>query len=128
MSKVIRTVREALGDGDRAPDFEQFLVDWHGIIETYGHVTDPDVQRLVRFMHIFSIAAVEGGRQVAGDAPSAMDIYKVTRSMVQGATIAIGCAICSVLGDETPADILRQIMEPAFSDGLAEVIRSQGLK
>lgn len=127
--KIIRTVAEALGDGVRTPDFEQFLVDWHHLLKTYGSVTDPDVLRLLRFMHIFSVAAVEGGRQASaalGDTPEST--VKIVNAMVQGASIAVGCAICSVLDDDTPAAVLRQIMEPAFAAGLDEVIRSQRLK
>ncbi len=126
---VIRTLKEALGDGARAPDFEQYLVDYQAILKTYDHMADPDVRQLVRFMHLFSVAAVEGGREaskVREGAPG--DGARIINLMVKGATISIGCAICSVLNDNTPAAVLREAMRIPFEQAVEEVIRSQGLK
>jgi len=129
MADVRATLRQVLGDGPRSDDFEQFVRFATRMRETYGLSVDPDVNRLVRFMELFSIAAVEGGREAMaelGDSPES--IVEITHAMCTGASIALCSAVLSVLKDDTPASALRSIIMGSFRAGLDEVIRTNGLR
>ena len=129
MADIRSTLRQALGDGTRAVDFEEFVTFAANTQAAYRDVADPRAAVLLRFIELFSIAAVEGGREGAGklgERPD--DTADVMHFMCTGAAVAVCSAVLSVLEDDIPASALRKIVLGSFRDGLEEVIRVNGLK
>lgn len=121
---VIATLSEIFGD-QRSQGFDDLI----RVMREYENPSsqlNPDVKRLLRFMQLFSIAAVEGGREASLESPEALPV--IIHAMCMGASIALCSAILSTLKDDITASALRTIVSGSFEQGITEVVRVNDLK
>lgn len=117
-----------LGDGTRSESFEQFLTFARDLRVAHEGAPE-DAQLIVRFAELVSVACVEGATQVLPpEEMSGPKVAEVINAMCVGASLALTCAVLSVLRDETPASVLRAIVSKSFEAGLEQTIASNGLK
>lgn len=114
-----------IGDGARQDGFAE-LVEFTASLKDLNPEADEDVRRLVRFMSAVSIACVEIAAQEWEQDNDAT--AQIVHAMCTGTAIAMTSAVLSVLRDDTPAEALREIIMGSFEAGLAQTIKSNGLK
>ena len=123
-SGLSQTLSQFIGDGARQEGFEE-LVKFTASLKDLPPETDPNVQRLLRFISAVSIACVEVAAQEFGRDPDAL--VDILHAMCTGTAVAMTSAALSVLRDDTPAEVLRELVMTSFQDGLNQTIKSNGL-
>lgn len=113
-----------IGDGARAAGFED-LVNFTNDLRGAYPDADPETKRLVRFMTAVSIACVEVAAQEFDRDPAALP--DIVHAMCVGTAAAMTSAAMSVLRDDTPAEVLREMVMGSFVAGLDQTIKSNGL-
>jgi hypothetical protein len=113
-----------IGDGARQEGFEE-LVKFTASLKDLTPETDPNVQRLVRFATAVSIACVEIAAQEHERDPDAL--VDILHALCTGTAVAMTSAALSVLRDDTPAEVLRELVMTSFQSGLEQTIKSNGL-
>lgn len=114
-----------IGDGNRTAGFEAFLND-----VTAVQAANPDASvgqhQLARFMTAISIACVEIAAQQ--DCTTKEQTLDVLERMCLAAGVAVASAALSVLNNDVPANLLRALVIPAYKTGVAQAIKTNGLK
>lgn len=126
MADALETLKLVLGDGREPADMKAFLDHSQELRRLYGDYTDPDALLTIRFIELFSVASVEGGREASASRPPE-DLPKIINALCLGASIALCSAVISVVRKPLTADQLRSIVGHCFEVGLEQSIQSNDL-
>lgn len=127
MADPLKVLNQVLGDGARTADFEAFLKLADTMREQYAGYTDPGALMVARFMVLFSVAAVEGGREASDQNPD-MPTAQIIHALCLGASISLCGAVLSVVREPLTSTQLRAIVEGSFQLGIEATINSNGLE